>query len=207
MAMHLNLRSYPTVGVSRDTIEKAVQNELLPTLQSQSGFEAYFAFWDQAAAGVSVSLFADAEAAHRSTDAVRRWLASHLDFFPARGEESSGECFMRQEAPRRAEGSLDSRPYLLVRVLSGVPGTQDTRAFVEQRTLPMIARSPGFHAVWMARSDREVGGAIVATFFDGPDEAMACHASAVRLLREGLPAVSVTKVKHGRAVIACLGEA
>ncbi|WP_372623845.1 hypothetical protein [Falsiroseomonas sp.] len=206
MAMHLNLRSYPTIGTSRGTIEKAVHNELLPTLQSQSGFEAYFAFWDQAGAGVSVSLFADVEAAHLSTDAVRRWLASHLDFFPARGEEFSGECFMHEEAPRRATDAADP-PYLLIRVLSGVPGTQDTRAFVEQRTLPLIARSPGFQAVWMARSDREAGDALVTTLFDGPSEAMACHGLAVRLLHEGLPAVSVTKVMHGRAVIACLGAA
>jgi hypothetical protein len=59
----------------------------------------------------------------------------------------------------------------------------------------------------MARSDREAGDALVTTLFDGPSEAMACHGSAVRLLHEGLPAVSVTKVMHGRAVIAYRGAA
>lgn len=198
--MHMNLRRYPTVGVTRSTIEQAVENELLPLLKADPGFEAYCAFWDDAGAGVSISGFADAEVAHSATSVVRRWLASHTDFFPARGEEFSGECFVQKEAPRaaRAEG----RPYVLVRLLAGVPATQDTRAFVEQRTLPLIERSPGFRAVWMARSDREIDGAAVATFFDGPSEAMACHEAAVLLLREGLPSVSVTQVIHGYAAIA-----
>jgi hypothetical protein len=201
----MNLRRYPTIGVGRSMIEKAVEDELLPVLRSSPGFEAYFALWDDAGAGVSVSSFADAESAHRSTSAARQWLARHLDFFPARGDEFSGECFAYEEAPRRASAGDDSLPYLLVRVLSGVPATQDTRAFVEQRTLPMIARSPGFRAVWMARSDREADGAAVATFFDGPNEAIACHQAALALLREGLPTVAVTQVLHGRAVIAGVG--
>jgi hypothetical protein len=201
--MHLNLRSYPTIGVGRSTIEKAVEEELLPALQGQPGFGAYFAFWDEAGAAVSVSLFTDAEAAHRSTDAARRWLARHPEFFPARGEEFSGACFVHEDAPPRERGGGgDPRPYLLVRVLAGVPATQDTRAFVEQRTLPMITRSPGFRAVHMARSDRDPGRAAVATLFDGRREAEACHEAAVALLREGLPSVSVTRVLQGGAVIA-----
>lgn len=203
--MHMNLRRHPTIGVGRSTIEKAVEDELLPVLRSEPGFEAYFAFWDEAGAGVSVSGFADAETAHRSTNAARRWLASHLDFFPAPGEEFSGECFVHEEALRRTSGGDDPFPYLLVRVLAGVPATQDTRAFVEQRTLPMIARAPGFRAAWMARSDRDADGAAVATFFDGQSEAIACHEAAVGLLREGLPTVSVTRVLQGRAVIARVG--
>lgn len=198
--MHINMRRYPTVGADRAAIEAAVERELLPALQSDQGFGAYFAFWDEAGAGVSVSGFADAEAAHRSTGTARRWLANHMDFFPAPGDEFSGACFVHEDA-RRAAGADDPAPYLLVRLLEGVPATQDTRAFVEQRTLPMIARSPGFRAVWMARSDRDAGGAAVATFFDGPHEAQACHDAAVALLREGLPTVSVTRVLQGRAVI------
>lgn len=198
--MHMNLRCYPTVGVDRTTIEEAVEKELLPTLQADPGFEAYYAFWDEAGAGVSVSGFADAAAAHGSTSVARRWLAGHTDFFPARGEEFSGECFVHRQA-RRGAGT-EGLPYILVRLLTGVPATQDTRAFVEQRTLPLIERSPGFRAVWMARSDREVGGAAVVTFFDGPGEAVACHEAAVVLLREGLPSVSVTRVVQGRAAIA-----
>ncbi len=201
----MNLRRYPTVGVGRSRIEKSVQDELLPTLRSKPGFEGYFAFWDDTGAGVSVSGFADVEAAHRSTNAARQWLARHLDFFPARGDEFSGECFVCEEAPQRSLAGGDSPPYILVRVLAGVPATQDTRAFVEQRTLPTISRSPGFRAVWMARSDREPDGAVVATVFDDSNEAMACHEAAVALLREGLPTVSVTKVLHGRAVIASVG--
>jgi hypothetical protein len=198
--MHMNLRRYQTVGVNRSTIEEAVVNELLPVLKADPGFEAYYAFWDDLGAGVSVSGFADAAVAHTSTSVVRRWLASHTDFFPARGEEFSGECFVQKVAPRdaRAEG----RPYVLVRLLSGVPATQDTRAFVEQRTLPLIERWPGFRAVWMARSDRDIDGAAVATFFDGPGEAIACHEAAVLLLREGLPSVSVAQMAHGYAAIA-----
>jgi hypothetical protein len=177
-----------------------VVNELLPVLKADPGFEAYYAFWDDLGAGVSVSGFADAAVSHTSTSVVRRWLASHTDFFPTRGEEFSGECFVQKVAPRdaRAEG----RPYVLVRLLSGVPATQDTRAFVEQRTLPLIERWPGFRAVWMARSDRDIDGAAVATFFDGPGEAIACHEAAVLLLREGLPSVSVAQMAHGYAAIA-----
>ncbi|MGG5817602.1 hypothetical protein [Falsiroseomonas sp. HW251] len=199
--MHINLRRYPVIGVDRDVVEKSVSDELLPALKALPGVEAYVAFWDGSGAGVSVSGAADAEAAYRSTNAARQWLAGHLDFFPRRGDEFSGECFVREEAPRRASPG-EPLPYVLVRVLAGVPATQDTRAFVEQRTLPMIARSPGFRAVWMARSDREPDQAVVATFFDTPDEALACHEAAVALLREGLPTVSLTQLLHGRAVIA-----
>jgi hypothetical protein len=197
--MHMNLRRYPIVGVSRATIEEAVEKELLPLLKADAGFAAYYALWDEGGAGVSVSSFADAEAAHNSTSSARRWLASHTDFFPSRGEEFSGECFVQKEAPRGARAG--SRPYVLVRLLTGVPATQDTRAFVEQRTLPLIERSPGFRAVWMARSDREADGAAVVTFFDSPSEAMACHETAVGLLREGLPTVSVMTVVQGHATI------
>jgi hypothetical protein len=203
--MHINVRCYPTIGVDRGTIVQCVEDELLPAMKRAPGFEAYFAFWDGAGAGVSVSGFADAEAAHNSTNVARQWLARHLDFFPARGVEFSGECFAQAEAPRRGSPSGDAPPYLLLRMLAGVPATQDTRAFVEQRTLPMIARSPGFRAVWMARSDRDPDRAVVVTFFDAADEAMACHEAAVGLLREGLPAVSVTQVLQGHAVIASTG--
>lgn len=196
----MNLRRYPSIGIDRTTIEEAVENELLPVLKADAGFAAYYTFWDDAGAGVSVSSFTDAEAAHSSTNASRRWLASHTDFFPTRGEEFSGECFVHREAARVLRSVR--RPYLLVRLLSGVPATQDTRAFVEQRTLPLIERSAGFRAVWMARSDRETDGVAVATFFDSPDQAMTCHEAALVLLREGLPTASVTRVVQGYAVIA-----
>jgi len=202
--MHLNLRRYPTIGVDRSVIEKAVEDELLPALRSAPGFEAYFALWDDAEAGVSVSSFADAEAAHRSTNAARQWLASHMDFFPVRGDEFAGECFAHEEAPGRALAGDTSLPYVLVRVLADVPATQDTRAFVEQRTLPLIRRSPGFRAVWMAGGDRQTDKAVVATFFDSRNEATASHEAALRLLQEGLPSVSVAQVLHGPAVIAAV---
>ena len=200
--MYMNLRRFPTIGVDRGTIEMAIEDELLPMLRAEPGFGSYFAFWDEAGAGVSVSSFVDAETAHRSTDAARRWLARHLDFFPAPGEEFSGECFVHDELPHRIAGGDTPLPCVLVRVLAGVPATQDTRAFVEQRTLPVIARAPGFRAVWMARSDRDADGAAVATFFDGPVQAMECHETAVGLLREGLPTVSIARVSQGRAVVA-----
>src|SRR3712207_8490361 len=40
-------------------------------------------------------------------------------------------------------------------------------AFVQQRTLPMITRWPGFRGVYMVRSDGEEGRAAVVTLFDG----------------------------------------
>ncbi|MGG5819126.1 hypothetical protein [Falsiroseomonas sp. HW251] len=142
----MNLRRYPTIGVGRSLIEKSVNDELLPALRSATG------------AGVSVSGFADAEAAHRSTSAARQWLARHLDFFPARGDEFAGECFVHEETPQQTSVQGDALPYILVRVLSGVPATQDTRAFVEQRTLPMIARSPGSAASgWHEATGKQIG--------------------------------------------------
>jgi hypothetical protein len=127
-----------------------------------------------------------------------------MDFSPVRGDEFAGECFAHEEAPGRALAGDTSLPYLLVRVLADVPTTQDTRAFVEQRTLPLITRSPGFRAVWMARGDRPTDKAVVATFFDSPNEAIASHQAALRLLHEGLPTVSVAQVLHGPAVIAAV---
>ena len=201
--MYLNLRRYPRIGVGRDVVERSVQEELLPELRRQAGFGGYCAFWDEAGAGVSVSLFDDAEAAHRSTEAARRWVVRHRDFFPERGEEFSGECVAHEGslgAGREADGAR-RLPYVLVRELDHVPGTQDTRAFVQQRTLPMIARWPGFVGVYMARSDRRPGHAAVVTLFEAMEQAQACHGRAVELLREGLPGVAVTRAVRGRSVI------
>ena len=200
--MHMNLRRYARIGVDRAVIEASVKQELLPELLLEPGFMSYIAFWDAAGAGVSLSCFQDAETAHRATTAARQWLARHRDFFPAPGDEFSGACFVHEEAPSIDAAAGRGLPYLLIRRLSGVPASQDTLAFVEQRTLPMIERAPGYQAVWMARGDREVTDAAVATFFDGADQARQCHRAAEALLREGLPGVSVTLVMEGRAVIA-----
>ena len=144
--MYVNLRRYPKIGAGKEAIEQSVKDELLPELQKQDGFIGYCTFWDEEDAGVSVSVFGDAEAAHRSTDAARRWVMRHRDFFPERGEEFSGECVAHEMAHGREQEAGDGeRPlYVLVRELDNVPGTQDTRAFVQQRTLPMVTRWPGF---------------------------------------------------------------
>jgi heme-degrading monooxygenase HmoA len=88
---------------------------------------------------------------------------------------------------------------VLIRELANVPGSQDTRAFVQQRTLPLITRSPGFKAVYMVRNDRDEGRASVATVFDNREHAVACHEKAVELLKEGLPRVMVTRVLQGQS--------
>ena len=204
--MYMNLRRYPKIGAGKEAIEQSVKDELLPELQKQDGFRGYCAFWDEEDAGVSVSLFEDAEAARRSTDAARRWVMRHQDFFPERGEEFSGECTVHEASHGLEEASEGHRsPHVLIRELDGVPGTQDTRAFVEQRTLPMITRWPGFRGVWMVRHDREEGRAAVVTLFDGKPHAEACHERAVELLREGLPRVRVVRVVQGPSVILRLG--
>ena len=194
--MYVNLRRYPKIAASKDAIERSVRDELLPQLQQQEGFKGYCAFWDEDGAGVSVSIFEDQEAAYRSTGTARQWVMRHQDFFPERGEEFSGTC-IAHEAPLGGE----PLPYVLVRELDDLPGTQDTRAFVQQRTLPMITRSPGFRGVYMVRSDREGSRAAVATFFDSEQHAVACHDKAVELLKEGLPRVTVTRVIKGQSTI------
>ena len=206
--MYLNLRRYPGVGVAREAVERSVEDELLPELQRQEGFRGYCAFWDEEGAGVSVSVFEDAEAAHRSTDAARRWAMRHRDFFPERGEEFSGECTAHEvsQGLEQEAGGGQRSVHVLVRELANVPGTQDTRAFVQQRTLPMITRSPGFRGVWMVRHDREGGRAAVVTLFDDKRHAEACHVRAVELLKEGLPQVTIARVVQGRSVILRIGD-
>lgn len=195
--MYLSLRRYPAIGTARAVIERSVSDELLPEFRRQPGFHAYCAFWDEEDAGVSASLFTDAVAAQASTDAARRWVMRHQDFFPGRGDEFAGECFVQEEAASTAPAA----PYVLVRLLGDVPGTQDTRAFVEQRTLPMITRAPGFRAVFMLRHDRDASRAAVVTLFDSREQARASHAKAVELLAEGLPQVQVERVMQGPGVI------
>jgi len=196
--MYVNLRRYPKIAASKEAIERSVRDELLPELRRQGGFEGYCAFWDEDGAGISVSAFEDQEAAHRSTAAARQWVMRHHEFFPERGEEFSGAC-IAYEAPRG--GDERPPPYVLIRELDNVPGTQDTRAFVEQRTLPMITRSPGFRGVYTVRGDREGSRAAVATFFDSKEQAVACHEKAVELLKEGLPRVTVTRVVQGQSIV------
>jgi len=205
--MYVNLRRYPRISASQDTIERSVRDELLPELRKRDGFKAYCAFWDEGGAGVSVSVFEDQEAAHRSTHTARQWVMRHQDFFPERGEEFSGPCIAHEvsDAFGQAPGGGQRPPYVLVRELANLPGTQDTRAFVEQRTLPMITRSPGFRAVFMARNDRDDGRAAVVNLFDDAEQAAACHDRAVALLHEGLPRVTVTRVIRGPSVVFVVG--
>ena len=206
--MYVNLRRYPKIGAGKATIEQSVKDELLPELQKQPGFKGYCAFWDEGDAGVSVSVFEDQEAAHRSTDAARRWVMRHQDFFPERSEEFSGECVAHEVPWSRGHdvGQGEQPLYVLVRELDNVPGTQDTRAFVQQRMLPMITRSPGVRGVFMVRSDREGGRAAVVTLFDSKRHAEACHDEAVALLKEGLPNVRVARVVQGQGVISSIGD-
>lgn len=206
--MYLNLRRYPKIAASKEAIERSVRDELLPELREDQGFKGYCAFWDEEGAGVSVSVFEDHEAAHRSTDTARRWVMRNQDFFSHRGEEFSGEC-IAHEGPQGGEQEAgDGRRslFVLVRELENVPGTQDTRAFVEQRTLPMITRSPGFQGVYMLRSDRDPSRAAVVTLFDSKEQAAASHAKAVELLKEGLPNVRVTRVVQGQSVVLAVGD-
>lgn len=205
--MYVNLRRYPKVAASKEAIERSVQDELLPQLRSKEGFRGYCAFWDEDGAGVSVSVFADQEAAHRSTDTARQWVMRHQGFFPERGEELSGACVAHEMAEDDEQGAGESRRslHVLIRELGGVPGTQDTQAFVQQRTLPMITRSPGFRGVYMVRSDRDHTRAAVVTLFDSKPRALACHERAVELLREGLPRVTVTRVVQGQSGILAVG--
>src|SRR5690349_8892878 len=179
--MYLNLRRYPRIGVSKDAIERSVETELLPDLQKQKGFKGYCALWDQDGAGVSVSLFEDAEAAHQSTNTARRWVMRHQEFFPERGEEFSGNCIAHDVAHGQEQGSGDAKQalYVVIRELDGVPGTQDTRAFIEQRTLPMITHSPGFQGVYMVRHDTTASRAAAVTLFNNHQQALECHNRAV----------------------------
>ena len=205
--MYVNLRRYPKIAASKEAIARSVEDELLPELRKEPGFKGYCAFRGEDGAGVSVSVFEDREAALRSTHTARQWVMRQQDFFLERGEEFSGEC-MVHEGPYGAEqGAGESRLslYVLVRELDNVPGTQDTRAFVEQRTLPMITRSPGFQGVYMVRSDRDPSRAAVVTFFDTKEQAAASHAKAVELLKEGLPKVVVTRVVQGQSTVLAVG--
>ena len=199
--MYVNLRRYQKISADKETIRRSVQDELLPRLREREGFRVYCAFWDEEGAGVSVSVFDDQEAAHRSTEVARQWVMRHHDFFPERGEEFAGACIAHEVSDElaRGPGGGQGSVYVLVRELAKVPGTQDTRAFVEQRTLPMITRWPGFKAVYMVRSDRDGSRAAVATLFDTRQNAAACHERAVELLKEGLPQVEVTRVVQGQS--------
>lgn len=201
--MYVNLRRYPRIGVARDVIERSVNGELLPELMKERGFKGYCAWWDQDGAGVSASVFEDEQAAHRSTQIARLWVMRHQEFFPERGEEFSGECFTHavSHGQEQTPGEAGRALHVLARMLSHVPGTQDTRAFVQQRTLPMITRSPGFRGVYMVRHDRDPSRAAVVTLFDSREQAEASHARAVELMREGLPQVTIDRVTQGPSVI------
>ena len=206
--MYVNLRRYPKIAASKETIERSVQDELLPELRKDEGFKGYCAFWDEEGAGVSVSVFEDREAAHRSTNTARQWVMRHQDFFRERGEEFSGECITHEGSHGGEQGAGEGRRalFVLVRELDNVPGTQDTQAFVQQRTLPMITRSPGFQGVYMVRSDKDHSRAAVVTLFDTKEQAAASHERAMKLLKEGLAKVRVTRVVQGPSVILAVGD-
>ena len=42
--MYVNLRRYPKLGAPRQTVERSVENELVPGLKEQPSFRGYWAF-------------------------------------------------------------------------------------------------------------------------------------------------------------------
>jgi hypothetical protein len=108
--MYVNLRRYPKISASKETIERSVREDLLPELRRREGFKGYCAFWDEGGAGVSLTVFEDQDAAHKSTDVARQWVMRHQDFFLERGEEFSGPASRtRSRTPCRRSRAMDKR--------------------------------------------------------------------------------------------------
>ena len=157
--MHLILRRHPKLGAPRQTVERAVENELVPGLKEQPGFRGYWAFITDDGGAASGSAFDAEEAAKRSADKARQWITRHPDFFPERGEEFSGGCVAHHAAHGRKQQTGAGREalYVLVRELENVPEADRLRWIAQRNTCPLIARAEGFRGLFVVGSGKRIG--------------------------------------------------
>ena len=206
--MHVNLRRYPKLGAPRQTVERSVENELVPGLKEQPGFRGYWAFITDDGGTASISAFDTEEAAEWSADKARQWITRHPDFFPERGEEFSGGC-VAHDAPHGREqqtGAGREALYVLVRELENVPEADRLRWIAQRKTRPLIAQAEGFRGLFVVGSDKRHRRAAVVTLFDNWRNALKSHEQAARVLSVDLPEIRVARVVHGPTVIVAGGD-
>jgi hypothetical protein len=94
LAVFVTIRRY-AAGARADEVARRVGEGLVPVLQQQPGFRAYYAFVGEDGRPVSVSIVANRDAAVVANQRAREWVAANMaDLIPDPPEVSMGEMLV-----------------------------------------------------------------------------------------------------------------
>jgi heme-degrading monooxygenase HmoA len=184
--MHLSVRRYDGAGDRIEAIADRLQG-LIPVLRGQPGFEAYYCLASEQGDAVSVSVFDDRRSAEMADAATRQWTAVHLrDLLPHLPELLAGEVAHQAVGIRVGLG----QPFVLIRVVEGITAPErQVGPMVQQYSMAAIRSSPGLHAAYILRDERDPGRAAAVTLFDTREHATGAHDRAVSVMRQRMAMV------------------
>jgi hypothetical protein len=94
LTVFVTIRRY-AAGARADEVARRVGEGLVPVLQQQPGFRAYYAFVGEDGRPVSVSIVANRDAAVVANQRAREWVAANMaDLIPDPPEVSMGEMLV-----------------------------------------------------------------------------------------------------------------
>jgi heme-degrading monooxygenase HmoA len=185
--MHLSIRRHEGAAGRIEAIADRLLG-LIPTLRGQPGFEACYWLASEQGDVVSVHIFDDRQAAEMADEATREWTAAHLpDLLPQSAEVLAGEVAHQAVGTRTGLG----QPFILIRVVEGITAPVEVVGpIVQQHSLVAIRSSPGLHAAYILRDERNRGRAATVTLFDTREHATGAHEKAVSVMRQQLAMVA-----------------
>ena len=198
--MHVTVRKYAGGGALIDKLVPPVRDGLVPLLKRAPGFKGYCAFASADGHMVSVSVFGDREAATRSNEQVRGWVASNLgDLLPNLPEVLAGEALLH-EVSKLKSGGADM--YATVRVYEGVGPEEEVLPWVREHVFLTITGASGFRGYYALIDERDASRAASVSLFDTREHAMEANQRAIEVMRDKRIAPNPPNVMAGRIAVA-----
>jgi len=187
--MFVVIRKTGLAGPAEQVVQRA-RDHVVPLVQGRPGFLGYGAFVPEAGdAVISVSIFADREAAMDSHARVRDWMAGSMrDLLRGEPEVLAGETvFHEVAAPQEQQKDRQHSLFVILRTYTGLSGQTETmHSVVSEKTLPAIMHAPGFRGFYAFRDEGDPNRAVSVTLFDSREDALRTHEEVVRIMREVL---------------------
>jgi hypothetical protein len=202
--VHVTVRKYAGRGALIDKLVPPVRDGLVPLLKRAPGFKGYCAFASEDGHAVSVSVFDDREAATRSNEQVRGWVASNLgDLLPNLPEVLAGEALLHEVSKLR---SGDADLFATVRVYEGVGPQEEVLPWVREHVFLTITGASGFRGYYALIDERDASRAASVSLFDTREHAMEANQRAIEVMRDKRIAPNPPSVMAGWTVAAAAAE-
>ena len=203
--MYVTVRKYADKAALIDGLVPPVRNRFVPLLRRAPGFKGYCAFASEDGHAVSITVFADREAAMRADDRVREWVVSSLrDLLPNPPEVLAGEALLHEVPKPRSGGGAEM--FAAVRVYAGVRPREEVLPAAREHVFPVVTGAPGFRGYYAFFDERDAGRGVSASLFDTREQAMAAQEKAVAAMRDRWIAPNPPRIMAGRtAIVAAAG--